>query len=1043
MKLLCLLAAMAAVAVTASAAPSAWVFYGSDGKLHYQVWTNGNRIMDFSHAGYMDGGVALPTVATVQTLNPSGGDDSTALQNAINSVAAQPLVNGFRGALQLGAGTFRISKQININASGVVLRGAGSATGGTTLLMTNASSFTLFHCTGSGSRSESGKVSITGSFVPSGTDTFTVSDATGFNVGDTVVVGRTVTAAWIHLLGMDTLVRNGATQTWISAGSVIKTDRVIKQVSGNQITLDAPLTDSFDSTYLGTPVGTMSHYTWSTRISQVGLEHLRIQAPPVASGYGSIYMDAIIDSWLRDIAIQDGVNNVNLDNNAKRCTVDTVVVKHTVVQTSSAAPTDYSVTGTEVLLNKCQSSGTGSWPYVTSSKGTGPIVLLNCSSTQDRGVAPHERWTTGILSDNCQFPNAQSSGSKEGIAYGNRGTDGSGHGWTTGWSVGWNVTSPFLLADAAPGTENWCIGGVGAKGSSSDPHGIYESLGAKVDLGQTGSLYLEQLRERLGDQALANIGYGSAPAPDFSLAASPASVTIVQGSSGTSTVTETDLNGYSGTVSLSASGLPAGVTASFNPVSTTSTSTLTLTAGASAATGSAAVTITGTDGTRTHTTTVNLTVNPAPDFSLSASPASLTVTQGFSGTSTITETDLNGYAGIVSLSASGLPAGVTANFNPVNTTGTSTLTLTASGSAATGTATVTITGTDGTLTHTTAVALTVNASGNGPLPTGWTDGDIGAVGRAGSAGFNGGTFTVSGGGADIFNTGDQFNYARQSVSGDVTIVARVVTESSTASFAKAGVMIRETLATNSVNASVLLTPTNGISMEIRPTTGAATINVSGWIKGVLPPQWVKLVRAGSTFTGFYSADGVAWTQIASTNLTMAAGATAGLAVTAHDNASLNTATFDNVSITANAIDTTAIYQIQNVASGLVLNQQGSLTNGSKITQWTTGSTSQNLQWKFIATSNGYYQINSVKSGLDAAVQSASTANGAGIVQWAFGSSGNDQWKPVANGDGTYTIFNLHSGLVLEDPGSSTSTATQMDQWATTGGANQKWKLLPQ
>jgi len=143
------------------------------------------------------------------------------------------------------------------------------------------------------------------------------------------------------------------------------------------------------------------------------------------------------------------------------------------------------------------------------------------------------------------------------------------------------------------------------------------------------------------------------------------------------------------------------------------------------------------------------------------------------------------------------------------------------------------------------------------------------------------------------------------------------------------------------------------------------------------------------------------------------------------------------------IDTSAIYQVQNVASGLVLNQQGSLTNGSPITQWSASSTSQNLQWKFIPTSNGYYQLNSVKSGLDAVVKSASTANGAGIIQWSFGSSGDDQWKPVQNSDGTYTLFNLHSGLVLEDPGSSTSTSTQMDQWSSTGGANQKWNLLKQ
>src|SRR6185437_11277658 len=138
-----------------------------------------------------------------------------------------------------------------------------------------------------------------------------------------------------------------------------------------------------------------------------------------------------------------------------------------------------------------------------------------------------------------------------------------------------------------------------------------------------------------------------------------------------------------------------------------------------------------------------------------------------------------------------------------------------------------------------------------------------------------------------------------------------------------------------------------------------------------------------------------------------------------------------------------VYKLQNEASGLVLNNQGSLTNGSKITQWTSSTSSDNLRWTFIPTSNGYYQINSVKSGKDAVVQSASTSQGAGIIQWSFGSSGDDQWLPQQNSDGSFTFVNLHSGLVLEDPGSSTSTSTQMDQWSANGGANQKWKLLKQ
>ena len=218
------LALVMAAAVGAAAAPSTWVFYGSDGRLSYRTWGNGNRILDFSHAGYGGGGVALPDVPVVRTLNPSGGDDRAALQAAIDAVSALPLQNGFRGALRLGPGTFRVSGIVNLRAGGVVVRGSGSGSGGTTLLMTSSSAMTVFDVRGSGSRATSGTVNLTESYVPSGTRSFDVSNAAGFTVGDTVVITRTVTAAWVHLVGMDTLVRDGQPQTWLSPGTRVVTD---------------------------------------------------------------------------------------------------------------------------------------------------------------------------------------------------------------------------------------------------------------------------------------------------------------------------------------------------------------------------------------------------------------------------------------------------------------------------------------------------------------------------------------------------------------------------------------------------------------------------------------------------------------------------------------------------------------------------------------------------------------------------------------------------------------------------------------------------
>src|SRR5580658_9805729 len=220
---------------------------------------------------------------------------------------------------------------------------------------------------------------------------------------------------------------------------------------------------------------------------------------------------------------------------------------------------------------------------------------------------------------------------------------------------------------------------------------------------------------------LINLLAGSST-PSFTLSDSPGSLTITQGGSGTSTITVTDIGGFTGSVTLAASGLPSGVTAAFGTNPTTGTSVLTLTASSTATTGSATVTITGTSGSLTATTTLALTVNSTatPNFTIAASPASVTVTQGASGTSTITITSTGGFNSATTLSASGLPSGVTAAFatNPVtppaNGSATSTLTLTASSTATVGTATVTITGTSGSTTHSTTIALTVNASSGTP-----------------------------------------------------------------------------------------------------------------------------------------------------------------------------------------------------------------------------------------------------------------------------------------------------------------------------------------
>ena len=184
--------------------------------------------------------------------------------------------------------------------------------------------------------------------------------------------------------------------------------------------------------------------------------------------------------------------------------------------------------------------------------------------------------------------------------------------------------------------------------------------------------------------------------------------------------------------------------------------------------------------------------------------------------------------------------------------------------------------------------------GAGSLPSGWSGGDIGGVGIAGSAGYAGGTYTVTGSGADIWDAADQFQFVSRQIIGDCDIIARVASVENTNPWAKAGVMIRESLNANSTHATLVVTPGNGLAFQRRTSTGGTSLNTS--VGAITAPHWVRLVRSGNTFTAYRSTDGAAWTAVGSETITMTSAVYVGLAVTSHNNTALATATFDNLSV---------------------------------------------------------------------------------------------------------------------------------------------------
>ncbi len=179
------------------------------------------------------------------------------------------------------------------------------------------------------------------------------------------------------------------------------------------------------------------------------------------------------------------------------------------------------------------------------------------------------------------------------------------------------------------------------------------------------------------------------------------------------------------------------------------------------------------------------------------------------------------------------------------------------------------------------------------LPSGWQDLDVGSPSLSGSASGVNGAWSVSGGGADIGNTSDQFNFAYETSSGSAVILAQVLSVQETDGSAKAGVMFRDDNTPGAMFAMVAVTPNNGLFFEWRNAAGGSS--AADQIAGIAPPIWVELVRSGTNFAGYYSPDGVAWTAIAEAQtIPMNSLPLAGLGVTAHNDSFLCQATFNSV-----------------------------------------------------------------------------------------------------------------------------------------------------
>jgi len=522
MKFYALVMAFAAAQLAAQA-PSARL--DSQGHLVYAHTAHGDHMADFSYAGYMGGGVALPAVPAGETLAPSGPDDTAAVQAALDRIAVQAATKHHALALVLAPGTFHLSKTIEITASNVVLRGSG--VGKTILILTGAPHLGI-HIGSSTASGEDEDAATTetpaaasavtttlapGVFVPSGARSIQVANATGFGTGDTIQIDHPITPEYVAFMGMNLPDRDGKPEHWI--GSRIVIERRVASISGNNLTLDVPLTDSYDPKFGGGEATRIQKIAPPHRLSQVGVELLSIACPSVSINLSDPHFDGIQivgteDAWLRDLRFEDTINTIRVEATARRITIDHVDILQRIPIQSSAKNFAFSLAGTQTLVMRSAVTGDKVFFAATQAREQGPNVLLFCEFRGDQSVEPHQRWGTGFLVDNVNVHGGA-------INFINRGTMGSGHGWTIGWGVVWNSSAESLSVQNPPGAINWAIGssgqrvgkpmpisGAGSRGRPPLQEGQFEFPGKRI---KPDSLYLQQLSERLGPQAVHNIGW--------------------------------------------------------------------------------------------------------------------------------------------------------------------------------------------------------------------------------------------------------------------------------------------------------------------------------------------------------------------------------------------------------------------------------------------------------------------------------------------------------------------------------------------------------
>lgn len=469
---------------------------------------DGHRLPDFSHAGYHHGERPLPEVPVVHTVGPVAGDNTAHLQAAFDHMGTLPLgADGFRGALLLTAGTYELAGTLQQRHSGVVVRGVGDGEDPATNTVLRPvgpprSPRTAVTIGGDDTWTETGpRTDIVTDLVQVGDNALTVADASGFTVGQLIMITHPCTQEWLDAVdGGGT----GKDAPWRVGDVPIVYGRRITAITDNRITFDVPVFNTLDRTL------SQSYVTGRSAeglVTEVGIEDLRIdiayEGDPdtnVAQARNALRLRMVEDAWVQGVTVAHFELMGITVADATGVTVRGCRSLRPVSELVGSTRYNFNVErrGQQVLFTDCHASHSRH-AFVSNgiSLVSGIVFHRTTATASNTASEGHRWWSQGLLFDNHREIDPVAGRT---VSLYNRGDYGTGHGWSAAHSVAWNTDTAGtqLTIQRPPTAQNYgigCHGDVTGNGPFEQPEGYIEGTGRRGL--QPESLYEAQLADRL------------------------------------------------------------------------------------------------------------------------------------------------------------------------------------------------------------------------------------------------------------------------------------------------------------------------------------------------------------------------------------------------------------------------------------------------------------------------------------------------------------------------------------------------------------------